>query len=241
MKRTPRLEYHLQTRVGSLSAGAPAPRCCLHEEKKCQGHSQAPHVEMAKVMAPSTPHLDPFRVHGCINTEDFQADLLGECVVAPSVLPHWWHEECIKELHEELAKCMARACLQNEPRPARPTARSGRCSHNSSTSQVCSLSAGLRESQPSDQEKTTWQDERGQESDVPGVGTGWGDARAPHPNNQAGTSHPSLAPHDHILLMSGSAAPSRIFTYTQGHMNLRAGHGKMMPPEPLKSILHKNL
>ena len=58
----------------------------------------------------------------------------GECVVAPSVLPCWWQEECIKELYQELAQHMARAGLQSWPRPARPTSPGRRCSHGHSTS-----------------------------------------------------------------------------------------------------------
>ena len=101
---------------------------------------------------------------------------------------------------------------------------------------------GLRgQSQLSNQEKTTQQGEQGWEGDIPRVGTGQGNARVPCPDNQTGASHPPLAPHDHILPMSSSAAPSRISTYTQGHMSLEAVHGEMTPPHLLKSVLHKNI
>ena len=137
--------------------------------------------------------------------------------------PHQQQEECTRELCHELAKCMEILLWPFHLTGSFP-------------------SAGPQgQSQPSNQEKTTQQGSWGWEGNVPGVGTGWGDARVPHLNDQAGTSHPPLAPHGHILPTCSSAAPSRISTYTQGHMNLRAGHSEMMTPHILKSILHKNL
>ena len=128
--RTPGLEYCLKTKVGSLYAGAPAPQCSLHEEKGA-----------AKVLLSTTTWdcwsdgpwahlcLGPFRVPRCGDTEDCQENLWRECVTAPSVLPQWWQEECIKELCLELDWHMARAGLQSRSRSARPTSWSRGCSH----------------------------------------------------------------------------------------------------------------
>ena len=46
----------------------------------------------------STPPSGPFRVHRWGNIKNHWTGLLGECVMAPSMLPCQWQEECIKEL-----------------------------------------------------------------------------------------------------------------------------------------------
>ena len=120
----------------------------------------------------------------------------------------------------------ARAGVQNEPGLARPTARRRRCSHGCSTSQAHSPLAGPQGVESaSDQEKTTQQGNWGQEVDVPilEVGTGQDDTRVPHPNNQAATSHPPLAPHNHILKNEQLSCSLNYLSYTQGHANLGAG------------------
>ena len=65
---------------------------------------------------------------------------------------------------------------------------------------------------PSDHEKTTQQDEWGQEGNVPilGVGIGSGGARAPPSQHPSQHQSPSPSPHDPILLMSGWAGPLKI-------------------------------
>ena len=122
--------------------------------KEWQRHSQA--LQVAKVMAPEHPPI-------CTLLGSMDAELLkiakqvylGECIVVFSVLPHQWHDECIRELCQELAKCMTRAGLQGKLRPARPTARGGRCSCSHYASWAWSPSAGTQgQSQPSNQEKT---------------------------------------------------------------------------------------
>ena len=128
--RTPGLEYYLKTRVGSLSAGVPAPQHSLHEEKRppkallstasWDGQSVGP-------WAPLCP--DPFRVHGWWDTENHWESLLGGVCDSSQCAPLWQQEECIKELHLELAWCMARTGLQSGPRSARPTSQSRGCSH----------------------------------------------------------------------------------------------------------------
>ena len=136
--RTPRLEYCPQTRVGSLSAGAPAPQCSFHEEKRVtEGALWAPQAgDMAKLQQPlNTPHV--WTLLGSTDVEilkDCWAGLPGGVHNGTQCAPHQWDEECISELCQELAKCMARAGLQNEPGLARPTARSRRCSHRCSAS-----------------------------------------------------------------------------------------------------------
>ena len=40
----------------------------------------------------------------------------GEDMVAPSVFPHQQQNGCMRKLHQELARCMARAGLQNKTR-----------------------------------------------------------------------------------------------------------------------------
>ena len=159
--RTSRLKYHSQTRVGSLSAGVHVPQYYLHEEKRVSKVLLSPASSQSD--GPWAPiHPDPFRVHGCWNTKDHRTGLHGECVVAPSVLPHQWHDECMRELCQELTKHMARASLQGKPGLARPTARSRRCSNGHSASWAQPPQPGLRGwGWPSDQEKTPWQDDQG--------------------------------------------------------------------------------
>ena len=77
---------------------------------------------MAKAMAMEDPSSRTLK--GSTDVEIFRITeqvYQGEYVMASSVLPHQWQEECIKELHRELACCMARAGLQSEPGPARST------------------------------------------------------------------------------------------------------------------------
>ena len=141
MMRTPQLVYFPQTRVESFSAGVPTTQHYLHEEKRVP--KVLPSItsrERAKAMTPKHPSI-------CTLLGSTDVEMLkiaeqaywGECIVVPSVLPHQWHEECMRELHQELTKCMARAGLQN---PARATTRSRRCSYSHSTSWTHSPSPG---------------------------------------------------------------------------------------------------
>ena len=52
----------------------------------------------------------------------------GELTVAPSVLPHKQQDACMRELHQELARCITRAGLQSEVGSAGPSSRGQRCS-----------------------------------------------------------------------------------------------------------------
>ena len=161
---------------------------------------------------------------------------MGECVVAPSILPCRQQDECMRELHQELTKHMARASLQSKTRLARPSLRSWRHSHSHSSSQPWSpLARPWGQSWPSNQKKTPQQEDLGWEGNIPilGEGIGWGSARAPPLNAQAGASHPSLAFHDPVLSTSGLATPWKISTYNWDPKNIGAGHGEMMPPNLL--------
>ena len=74
----------------------------------------------------------------------------AECVIAPSILSHSQQDECIRELCQELTRCMTRAGLQSKTGPARPSSRSQRCSHSHSTSKTWCLLAGSQgQSHPS--------------------------------------------------------------------------------------------
>ena len=84
---------------------------------------------MAKVKAPEHPSIQTLL--GSMDAKILKIAkqvCRGECIVVPSVLPIWWHDECMRELCQELTKCMARAGLQGKPRPVRPTTRRRRCS-----------------------------------------------------------------------------------------------------------------
>ena len=91
------------TGVGSLSAGVPAPQCCLHEEKRAP--KVLPSTTSGQSDGPLAPlHLDPFRVHRHRNTEDHQAGLLGgvhsstQCAPPPMV---WWvYEGAVPRAHQ---------------------------------------------------------------------------------------------------------------------------------------------
>ena len=135
--RMPELDYWPKTRVRSLSVGVPAPQCSLHEEKR------VPKVLQSTAGWDSQRNglwaalcLDPFRTNRCGDIKDCQTSLQGECVVVPSVLPHQQQEEYIRELCQELAKCIGRAGLQSAPRPARLTSRSSGCFHGHAASKA---------------------------------------------------------------------------------------------------------
>ena len=124
--------------MGPVPVGAHAPQCGGHVEKRASkvppriaiGDSQVGHW---------TPlYVDPFRVPWFRDPEGCRTSLHGEHVVASSVLPHRQQDECMRELHQELSRCMARAGLQSEIRSARPSLRSQRCSCGHSTSQMWS-------------------------------------------------------------------------------------------------------
>ena len=213
------------------------------EHQRC---CKAPWAETAKVMAPEHPSI--WTLLGSTDVEILKiAEQIywEECVVALSVLHHLWQEECIKELCKDLAQCMARAGLQGGPGLARQLLKVGDAP-TAVPPHKLSLSWALGwQRQPNIQEKTFWQGNSDQEGDVPipGVGTGWNGAGVPHPNIQAGTSHPVQAPHYHILLMSGSATPWGISTCTHDYKNPRAVHREVMLPHIPKGIflLHRNL
>ena len=111
-------------------------------ERLFQSCSQVKGPETAKVMAPE--HLSIRTLLGSTNAKILKVTEQvhwGEYMLAPSVLPHRWQEECIAELCFELACQMARAGLQSGPGLARPTSQR-RCSHGHSPSWAQSSSAG---------------------------------------------------------------------------------------------------
>ena len=63
-----------------------------------------------------------------------------ELAVVPSVLPHQWHDRCMRELWWKLHRLMARASLPIEIRMAWTSSRSRRCLCSHSTSRACSPS-----------------------------------------------------------------------------------------------------
>ena len=189
----------LQTRLGSLSADVPAPQHCLNEKRAPKVLPSTTSRDSQSNGPWATLHPHPFRVHRCRNTEYHQEGLLGECIVAPCVLPHQRHEECMTELHKELTKHMARAGIQSKPRLARPTARSRRHSHSCSTSLAFFSSAG-----PLGAESAKWL--REDHSTRQEGSRSWcylsGDRLRCHPSPLpwwlSSTSHSPLAPHDPI-------------------------------------------
>ena len=82
--------------------------------KECQRCSQTLQAEMAEVMAPEHPSV--WTLLGSMDAEILKIAkqvYQGECAVGnQAVLPHQWHEECIRKLHQELAPCMARAAYR---------------------------------------------------------------------------------------------------------------------------------
>ena len=121
--------------------------CLLHNatsmrRKECQRWSQAQWAETAKVMALKDPSIRTHLGSTYVEILKFLNKFMGKYMVAPSVFPCQWQEECIKELCQELTQCMARAGLQNGSGPTRPTVGSGRCSHGCSSSWAWFPSAG---------------------------------------------------------------------------------------------------
>ena len=160
----------------------------------------------------------------------------GKCAVAPSVLPHRQQNEYMRELHQELAKCITKASQQGESGLTRPTTR-GRIhsvtipSHGPVHPQLDL--EGWR--WPSDLKKTPLCENQGWEGiPILGEGIGHGGIRPPLLIAQASASHPPLAPHDPLLPPSGSAAPWKTSTCDQDPMNPGAGCGQMMPLHQLR-------
>ena len=153
-----------------------------------------------------------------------QAGLPGECIVAPNVLPHQWHDECMRELHQELSKHKARAGLQGEPVLARSTAECRRCSCNHSASWACSPSA-----RPQVAESTKWSRED--------PSAGWSVLRRWYSCSRGRDSPsqhqpPSLAPNDPAWLKGSSATPWKISTYKWDPVDPGSGSSEIMPPTP---------
>ena len=74
-------------------------------------------VKTAKMMVPEHPSF--WTLLGSTNAEVLEVTeqvYQGEYVMAPSVLPCCWQEECIKKLFLELAQSTARAGLQQQSR-----------------------------------------------------------------------------------------------------------------------------
>ena len=116
--------------------------------KEHQRHPQAPQAKMAEVTAPEHPTIRTLL--GSTDAEISRVDekvYWGEYVIAPSVLPFQQQEECIRELHLELAQHMARAGLQSRPRSARPTSQSRGCSHSQASFSGASGGRGSQTSQ----------------------------------------------------------------------------------------------
>ena len=177
---------------------------------------------------------------------------------------HQPQEECIAELHLELAQHMARVGLQSKPGMARPL-----CKVRDTPTAILPHECGLihlgpgRQGWPSIQRKTLCLVDWEQEGNIPIPGTGMScsDARVPHPNIQvlrpspadlAGTHLPLPALHNLIPLMSSSATPWVIFTCTPSQGNPEAGcwevgipyaHWSMPPPpqEPMDEYPPKDL
>ena len=123
-----------KTGMGTVPVGAHAPQCSCHVEKRAL--KAPPRITIRDGwVGPWTPlHVDPFRVPWCRDPEGCRTSLHGEHVEATVVLPHRKQDECMRELYQELAMCMARAGLQSKTRLARPSLRSQRCSHGNSAS-----------------------------------------------------------------------------------------------------------
>ena len=103
-------------------------------------HSQA--LQPTQVTAPEHPSMGTLL--GSLNTEILKvAEQVqrGKCAMAPSILPCRQQDECLRELYQELTKCMASTGLQVRSSLARPTARSRRYSNSHSISWACSPSA----------------------------------------------------------------------------------------------------
>ena len=120
------------------------------QRNECLRYSRA--LQPAEVMAPE--HLSMRTLLGSPDAEILKVAeqvYRAECAVVPSILPHRQQDDCMRELHQELTKCMARDGLQGESGLARSTASGRRCSHSHSASWACSPSAGpWGWSQPSD-------------------------------------------------------------------------------------------
>ena len=114
-----RLEHCPQTGMGLFLL-----ECILHNavsmwRREHQRHSQV--LQPTEVMSPEHPSIRTL-----LGSPD--AEILkvaeqvyrGESAVVPSILPCRHQDECMRELHQELTKCMVRAGLQGESRLARP-------------------------------------------------------------------------------------------------------------------------
>ena len=130
------LEHCPQTGMGPFSPGAYASQHHPDAEKRT-----------SKALPSTATHQGDSPEHPSMRTLLWSQDAetlkvaewvyWGECAVAPSILPCRQQDECMRELHQELARCMARADLLGESSLARPTARGRRCSHNCSISWAC--------------------------------------------------------------------------------------------------------
>ena len=151
--------------------------CMLHnlaamQNKECQRCSQGSESETAE-SAPEHPSM--WTLLGSPDAEILKVAeqvYRGEHAVVPSVLPCIQQDKCMRELHQELARCMARAGLQCETRMARLSLRDQSHSCSCSISWACSPSAGPRgQKQPIDWKTMPLQDNLSWEG-IPILGAG---------------------------------------------------------------------
>ena len=128
--RMPRLEYPQKQEWGLFLLENLLHNAASMRRREHQRHSQVLQAETAEAMAPKHPSF--WTLLGFMDVEILKIAkkvYQGEYVTAPSMLPQWQQEECIKELHLELARHMARAGLQSRPRSPRSSSQSRGHSH----------------------------------------------------------------------------------------------------------------
>ena len=141
---TPRLDHCPQAGVGTLLIRASAPQCCLHEEEIAMKVLLKSTGRAVEEMAPEHPSMRT--LIGTTNDTILQVTeqvYQGEWTLAPNLLSCQQNKDCMRELQQELNKCMARAGLHGAPHLA-GSSRSRRCSHGCSASQTQSPSAELQ-------------------------------------------------------------------------------------------------
>ena len=211
----------------TLLTGASAPLCNLHEEERVSKALQKMTGWGNWRSSPWTSLCEgSLRCHWWCHYPSGQKGYQGEWTLASSVLSHHQHDDCMRELQQELNRCMVRACLQGELSLTR-TSMSRRCSQGHSALQTWSW---VREAakQPREDSPTEWSGSWKWHSQLRGRSRSmWHQSPSPECQRQSLSSSPS--PLGMVIPASDCVSIWETWSYRPGLRSPGVGHGKVGP------------
>ena len=185
------------------------------EHQRCSQRSQA---EEAKEVASEHPSLKT--LIGATDAAIIQVArqvYQGEWTLASSMFSHQQHDDCMRELQQEVTQCMARAGLQSATSLTR-SSRSRRHSQGCSTLQTHPLQNHRQGKLLNNQEKTPPQDGLDHGSNVPiwRERADQGSAKGPHWNAKGNPCHHPLVPKGLVIQVSDCVSICETWNYRPG-------------------------